>query len=52
MSDRDKFCYLMEFNWKEVSVYLDKAWEKRTNVLYLKYVKTSSTLADLDLKIS
>jgi hypothetical protein len=34
MSDRDKFLYLMEFNWKEVSVYLDKAWEKRTNVLF------------------
>ncbi len=30
MTDKDKFVYLMEFHWKEVSVYLEKAWEKRT----------------------
>ncbi len=25
MTDKDKFVYLMEFHWKEVSVYLEKA---------------------------
>ncbi len=34
MTDKDKFVYLMEFQWKEVSVYLEKAWEKRTDILY------------------
>ncbi len=26
MTDKDTFVYLMEFHWKEVSVYLEKAW--------------------------
>ncbi len=26
LTDQDKFVYLMEFQWKEVSVYLEKAW--------------------------
>ncbi len=34
MTDKDKFVYLMEFHWKEVSVYLEKACEKRTDILY------------------
>ncbi len=34
MTDQNKFVYLMEFHWKKVSVYLEKAWEKRTNILY------------------
>ncbi len=34
MTDKDKFVYLMEIHWKEVSVYLEKAWEKRTDILY------------------
>ncbi len=34
MTDKDKFVYLMEFHWKDVSVYLEKAWEKRTDILY------------------
>ncbi len=34
ITDKDKFVYLMEFHWKELSVYLEKAWEKRTNILY------------------
>ncbi len=34
MIDQDKFVYLMEFHWKEFRVYLEKAWEKRTDILY------------------
>ncbi len=34
MTEQDKFGYLMEFHWKEVSIYLEKAWEKRINILY------------------
>ncbi len=34
MTQKDKFVYFMEFHWKEVSVsvYLEKTWEKRTNI--------------------
>ncbi len=28
MTDKDKFGYLMEFHWKEVSVYLEKHGRK------------------------
>ncbi len=28
MTDQDKFVYLMKSHWKEVSVYLEKAWIK------------------------
>ncbi len=28
ITDKDKF------HWKEVGVYLEKAWEKRTDILY------------------
>ncbi len=34
MTDKDNFVYLMECHWKEVSVYLETSWEKRTNSLY------------------
>ncbi len=34
MTDKDKFGYLMEFHWKKVSVHLEKAWEKRTDILH------------------
>ncbi len=35
--NEDNFVYLMEFHWKEVSVYLTKAWEKRTHILTSKH---------------
>ncbi len=34
MRDQGKFVYLMEFYWKEVSEYREKAREKRPNILY------------------
>ncbi len=34
MTEQDKVMYLREFHSKEVSAYLEKAWENRTNVLY------------------
>ncbi len=33
MTDKNKFVYLMEVHWIEVSIYLEKAWEKRSNNL-------------------
>ncbi len=37
MTEKDKCVYLMEFHWTEVSIYLEKAWEKRTNIYISKY---------------
>ena len=34
MSDKDKFIYLMKNNWKEVSQYVELAWNKRTDIMY------------------
>jgi hypothetical protein len=34
MSDKDKFIYLMKNNWKEVSQYMELAWNKRTDIMY------------------
>ncbi len=34
MNDNDKFVYLMKYEWKLVSVYIDKAWNIRNNVIY------------------
>ncbi len=34
MADKDKFVYLMVFHWKEVKVYLEKAWVKRADIIY------------------
>ena len=34
MSDEDKLIYLMNFHWKDLSVYVEKAWDKRNNILY------------------
>ncbi len=37
ITDQDKFVYLMKFHWKEVSLYLEKAWDKRKkNLIYAK----------------
>ncbi len=34
MPDRDKFIYLMKYHWKDVSQYIELAWDKRTNIIY------------------
>ncbi len=33
MTDKEFFLYLMEFHWN-FTVYLEKAWEKGTDILY------------------
>ncbi len=34
MTDKDKFIYLMQYHWKDVSHYIELAWDKRTNIIY------------------
>ncbi len=34
MTDKDKFIYLMKYHWKDVSQYIELAWDKRTNIIY------------------
>ncbi len=29
MTDKDKFIYLMKYHWKDVSEYIELAWDKR-----------------------
>ncbi len=34
MSNDEKFVFLLKFKWKYVCIYLEKAWDKRTEILY------------------
>ncbi len=34
MPDKDKFIYLMNYNWKDVGQYIELALDKRTNIIY------------------
>ncbi len=32
MSNDEKFVFLLKFKWKYVCIYLEKAWDKRTEI--------------------
>ncbi len=34
MTDRDKFVYLMKKHWKQLSQYIEAAWDYRNSILY------------------
>ncbi len=34
ITDKDKFIYLSKYHWKDVSQYIELAWDKRTNIIY------------------
>ncbi len=34
MSNEEKLEYLTNHHWKELSVFIEKAWEKRNEILY------------------
>ncbi len=34
MTDTEKVIYLMKYHWKDVSQYIELAWDKRTNIIY------------------
>ncbi len=34
MSNYKKFVFLLKFKWKYVCIYFEKAWDKRTEILY------------------
>ncbi len=34
MSNEEKFIFLLKFKWRYVCIYLEKAWSKRTEILY------------------
>ncbi len=34
MSNDEKFVFLLKYKWKSVCIYLDKAWDKRTEILF------------------
>ncbi len=34
MTDKNKFIYLMKYQYKDVSQYIELAWHKRTNIMY------------------
>ncbi len=34
MTDRDKFVYLMQKHWKQLSQYIETAWDYRNSILY------------------
>ena len=34
LNDKEKFSYLMKYSWKCVGSYMEKAWLKRTSILY------------------
>ncbi len=33
MTDRDKFVYLMKTHWKQLSQYIETAWDYRNSIL-------------------
>jgi hypothetical protein len=34
MPNEGKLVYLTNHHWKELSIYIEKAWEKRIDILY------------------
>ncbi len=38
MTDKDKLIYLIKYLWKDVSRYIELAWDKRTNIIYNRLV--------------
>ncbi len=34
ISNDEKFVFLLKFKWKYVCIYLEKAWDNRTAILY------------------
>ncbi len=34
MTNNEKFVFLLKFKWKYVCITLEKAWDKRTEILY------------------
>ncbi len=34
MSNEEKFVYLINQYWKELSIYIEKAWDIRNGILY------------------
>ena len=34
LSNEQKLVYLVKYNWKDLSIFIEKAWEKRTEFLY------------------
>ena len=34
--NENKFVYLMKYEWKQIGMYMEKAWQKRTSILYKK----------------
>ncbi len=42
MSNDEKFVFLLKFKWKYVCIYLEKAWDKRTEILYKSKCHTAN----------
>ncbi len=38
MTDGDKFVYLMKKHWKQLSQYIETAWDYRNSILYKQNV--------------
>ncbi len=34
MSNEEKLVYLTNHHWKELSIFIEKAWDKRNEILY------------------
>ncbi len=34
MSNEEKLVYLTNRNWKELSIFIEKAWDKRSEILH------------------
>ncbi len=34
MSNKDKLVYLINHRWKELGIFIEKAWEKINDILY------------------
>ncbi len=34
LSNESKLVYLVKYKWKELSIFIEKAWNKRTEILY------------------
>ncbi len=34
MSNEEKLVYLTNYYWKELSIFIEKTWDKRNEILY------------------